>query len=326
LSALGDGDDAGSTEVAMTTWLIEEPRKLDFDEVRRLKVRAIRGSLSVVGTDDRPRLEVADIRGKPPAVRYDNGELEVGYNDWREPGFLSWILARWKWRRHAVIAVAVPRDCPVDLGVVSAGVIVSGLRAPVHVRVVSGDITLSGLAGPVDAETVSGSVEAHNVAARLRMHTVSGDLTLVEGGHQVHAQTVSGTVTCDVASAGTGDVRLSAVSGDVVVRMPGLSDVKVRLQTTSGQISSAFDALRRTGMPGLQVVEGRLGAGTGRLWATTTSGHVALLRRDPEEPAMGDPEAPAVGDREAPAVGDPKEPAVDGPDEVEPGQAAGEAP
>jgi hypothetical protein len=45
-------------EVAMTTWRIEEPQKLAFDEVRRLKVRAIRGSLSVVGTDDRPRPEV----------------------------------------------------------------------------------------------------------------------------------------------------------------------------------------------------------------------------------------------------------------------------
>jgi len=42
----------------MTTWRIEEPQKLAFDEVRRLKVRAIRGSLSVVGTDDRPRPEV----------------------------------------------------------------------------------------------------------------------------------------------------------------------------------------------------------------------------------------------------------------------------
>jgi len=272
----------------MATWTIEEPQQLTFDEVRRLRVRTVRGSLSVVGTDDQARLEVTDIRGMPPTVRYDDGVLEVGYDDWSQPGFLSWLLGRRKWRRHAVVSVAVPRDCPVDLGVVAAGVVVSGLRAEVRVRVMSGDITLAGLTGPVDAETVSGSVEAHAVAARLRMQTVSGDLTLVEGGGEVHARTVSGTVTCDLAAAGSGEIRLSTVSGDLVVRMPDRSDLTVRLQTTSGQISSAFNALKRTGRPGVQVVEGLLGAGTGRLWANTTSGNVALLRREPEEPAVGD--------------------------------------
>jgi hypothetical protein len=271
----------------MATWTIEGPQRLVFDQVQRLRVRTIRGNVSVVGIDDQPRLEVTDIRGKPPVVRYEGGELEVGYDDWRRQGVLSWLLDRWKWRRHAVVAVAVPRDCRVDLGVASAGVVVSGLHAPVSVRVVSGDITLADLAGPVDAETVSGSVDAHAVADKLRMRTVSGDLTLVEGsGATVHAQTVSGTVTCDVAAAAAGDIRLSTVSGDVVIRMPDSSDLAVTLQTTSGQISSAFDQLRRSGGHGMQRLEGRLGAGSGRLWANTTSGHVALLRR-----ADGDPGA-----------------------------------
>jgi Putative adhesin len=291
----------------MSTWTIEEPRKLTFDTVRQLRVRTFRGSLSVVGTDQESRLEVTDIRGDPPTVRLEDGGLEVGYDDWSRPGFLSWLLGRRKWRRHAVVSVAVPRACPVDLGVVSAGVVVSGLRAPVTVRVVSGDITLAGLTGPVDAETVSGSVEAHAVTGRLRMHTVSGDLTLIEGGGEVHARTISGTVTCDVAAAGSGgsDIGLSAVSGDVVVRMPDRSDLEVRLQASSGQISSAFGELQRSGVPGMQVVTGRLGAGTGRLRAATTSGHVTLLRRDREGPAGGEPRPPVAGEvRPGPGPGE----------------------
>jgi Putative adhesin len=272
----------------MTTWTIQGPQRLQFERVHRLRVRTVRGNLSVVGTGDEPRLEVSEVRGKPPVVRYEDGELEVGYDDRRRPGALSWLRDRWKWRRHAAVAVAVPPDCTVDLGVASAGVVVSGLRAPVSVRVVSGDITLADLAGPVRAETVSGSVEAQAIAATLRMDTVSGDLTLVEGsGDTVHARTVSGSVTCDLAAATTGDVRLSTVSGDVVIRMPDASDLEVRLQTTSGQISSAFDQLRRSGGYGLQRLEGRIGTGAGRLRATTTSGHVALLRRAAEGPAAG---------------------------------------
>jgi hypothetical protein len=266
----------------MQRWEIDDARTLDFERVTRLRVRTVRGRLSVVGSDERPRLEVAEVRGAPLVVRHgDDGGLEVGYDDWARPGFLSWLLSRRRRRRLAVVSLVVPRDCPADLGVVSSSVVVSGLRARVDVRVVSGDITLASLAGPVDAETVSGSVEAHGIDADVRMRTISGDVTLAEGlGGAVDAETVSGAVTCDLAGAASSAIRLATVSGDVVVRLPEGSDLDVRLQTTSGQVSSAFDGLRHSGMPGRQLVEGRLGAGSGRLLAKATSGNVALLRRE----------------------------------------------
>jgi hypothetical protein len=266
----------------MATWEIDQPSTLDFERVTRLRVRTVRGRLSVVGTDDRPRLEVSEVRGGPLTVRHhEDGGLEVGYDDWARPGFLSWLVGRRKWRRLAVVSLAVPRDCPVDLGEISSTVVVSGLRSRVDVRVVSGDITLAGLAGPVDAETVSGSVEAHAIGADLRMRTISGDVTLAEGlGGAVDAETVSGSVTCDLSGPASGAIRLATISGDVVIRVPDASDLEVRLQTTSGQVTSAFDGLRCSGMPGRHVVEGRLGSGAGRLIANATSGNVALLRRE----------------------------------------------
>jgi hypothetical protein len=272
----------------MATWTVEEPGTLEFDRVTRLRVRTMRGRLDVVGSDDRPRLEVSEIDGEPLSVRQgEDGELEVGYDDWSEPGFLAWLVGRRKWRR-AVVSPAVPRDCPVDLGVVSSTVVVSGLRAPVDVRVMSGDITLAGLSGPVHAETVSGSVEAQAVGDQLRMRTISGDVTLAEGlGGTVTAETVSGSVTCDLSGGATGSIRLATVSGDVVIRVPDPSDLDVSLQTTSGSVSSAFAGLRRSAVPGRQVVEGRLGSGGGRLVAKATSGDVALLRRPADEAAGG---------------------------------------
>jgi len=226
----------------MATWTIDEPEKLTFDTVRRLRVRTVAGSVGVVGTDDRPTLEVSKLDGPPLRVRHQDGELEVDYEWPRWPGPLGWLL-RWRGRYRAVISLAVPRDCPVDLGVVSSGLMVSGLRAPLVARTVSGEITLAGCVGQVEAQTVSGAVQAHGVAGDLWAHTVSGDVT---------------------------------------IRLPQASDLQVQVQSTSGQVASAFDELHREGQPALRSIHGRLGAGTGRLRASTTSGHVALLRGEPE--------------------------------------------
>jgi DUF4097 and DUF4098 domain-containing protein YvlB len=112
---------------------------------------------------------------------------------------------------------------------------------------------------------------------------VSGDLTVAEGGGgSVRARTVSGAVTLDLKASGDRDIRLSSVSGDLTVRLPGTSDLDVKLESTSGQVASAFEELEHKRAPGRQAARGRLGAGTGRLQATSTSGHVALLRRAPE--------------------------------------------
>jgi Putative adhesin len=265
----------------MATWTIEEPRKLTFDTVRRLRVRTLAGGISVVGGDDRPTLEVSDLDGAPLRVRHDDGELEVDYERPRWPGPLGWLVGRHK-RYLAVVSLAVPRDCEVDLGVVASSLMVSGLRAPVVAKTISGEITLAGCSGPVEAQTVSGAVQAHGLVGDLRADTLSGDLTVVEGGGAVGARTISGAVMLDLSAPGGGDFRVSSVSGDVTIRLPHASDLQVQLQSTSGQVASAFDEARREGRPALRSVWGRLGTGTGRLWASTTSGHVALLRREPE--------------------------------------------
>jgi len=265
----------------MATWTIDQPQKLTFDTVRRLRVRTVAGGISVVGTDDQPTLEVSELDGPPLRVRHDGGDLEVDYERPGWPGPLGWLLGRHR-RYQAVVSLAVPRDCEVDLGVVSSNLMVSGLRAPVVARTVSGEITLAGCSGQVEAQTVSGTVQAHGVAGDVWAHTVSGDLTLVEGGGTVGARTISGTVMLDVTTPGAGDIRVTTVSGDVTIRLPQASDLQVQVQSTSGLVASAFDELHREGQPALRSIRGGLGAGTGRLQASTTSGHVALLRREPE--------------------------------------------
>ncbi|MFE2373048.1 DUF4097 domain-containing protein [Streptomyces sp. NPDC059398] len=271
---------------------VAEPQKLSFDEpVTALQVRVVNGTVNVVGTDDAvldeqggARLEISEIDGPPLIVSLKNGTLTVAYEDLPWKGFLKW-LDRKGWRRNAVVSVAVPASARVEVGVVGAGAVVSGVRGRTEVRGVTGDTALVGLSGTVLAETVSGNVEAQSVSGDLRFHSVSGDLTVIEGaGSSVRAESVSGDMVVDLDATGRpSDIALTTVSGEVAIRLAQPTDAEVSANTTSGAVSNAFEDLRVSGQWGAKKITGTLGAGTGRLRATTVSGAIALLRRPAQD-------------------------------------------
>ncbi|MGW1611332.1 DUF4097 family beta strand repeat-containing protein [Streptomyces sp. NPDC002285] len=277
----------------MSEWSVAEPRKLTFDEpVSELHVRIVNGTVNVVGTDEgSARLQVSEIEGPPLVVTQEGGTLSVAYEDLPWKGFLKWI-DRKGWRRSAVVSLAVPADTRVEVGVVGAGAVVSGIQGPSVVKGVTGDTTLVALSGPVRADTVSGNLEAQAVTGDLRFNSVSGDLTVVEGsGSSVKADSVSGSMIVDLDPDGPTDVRLTSVSGEIAIRLPAPADADVEANTASGTISNAFEGLRVHGQWGAHKITGRLGAGTGKLRATTVSGSIALLRRPPREEEPWEAEA-----------------------------------
>jgi hypothetical protein len=284
----------------MSEWSVAEPKKLTFDEpVSDLHVRIVNGTVNVVGTDEgSARMEISEIDGPPLVVTQKNGTLTVAYEDLPWKGFLKW-LDRKGWRRSAVVSLAVPASTRVEVGVVGAAAVVSGISGPSVVRGVTGDTTLVSLSGSVRAETVSGNLEAQAVTGDLRFNSVSGDLTVVEGsGPSVRAESVSGSMIVDLDPDGPTDVRLTNVSGEIAIRLPHPADADVEANTASGSISNAFDGLRVHGQWGAHKITGRLGAGTGKLRATTVSGSIALLRR-PAAEEDEDEGGPWDGDTEA---------------------------
>lgn len=269
----------------MPEWSVAEPQKLTFDSsVSDLQVRIVSGTVNVVGTEEgSARLEVSEIKGPPLVVTQKGGTLTVAYEDLPWKGFLKW-LDRKGWRRSAVVSLAVPAETRVEVGVVDAAAVVSGIRGPAAVKGVTGDTTLVGVSGPVRADTVSGNLEAQAVTGDLRFKSVSGDLTVVEGsGRSVRADSVSGSMIVDLDPDGPTEVSLTSVSGEIAIRLPHPGDAEVEANTASGTISNAFDGLRVHGQWGAHKITGRLGAGTGRLRATTVSGSIALLRRPPRD-------------------------------------------
>lgn len=269
---------------------VSEPEKFVFEEpVDTLCVRIVNGAVNVVGIEEGPaRVEVTEIDGPPLKVYQRGSTLTVTYDDLPWKGFLKW-LDRKGWRRHAVISLAVPQHTKVEVGVVGAGAVISGISGATSVQGVNGDTTLVGLTGPVKANTVAGNVEAQSVSGDLKVNTVSGDLTVVEGsGSQVKADSVSGNMVLDLDPSAGVDVRLTTVSGEIAIRIPEPGDAEVDASTTSGHVSCAFDELKVTGQWGAKRIIGRMGSGGARLRATTVSGAIALLRRPPLDDADAD--------------------------------------
>ncbi|MCP3821743.1 DUF4097 family beta strand repeat-containing protein [Streptomyces sp. A3M-1-3] len=265
-----------------STWAVAEPKKLTFDDpVTALNVRIVNGTVNVVGTEEgSARLEVSELDGPPLTVTQHGGTLTVAYEDLPWKGFLKWLDPK-GWQRSAVVSLAVPSGTRVEVGVVGAGAVVSGIQGRTDVRGVTGDTTLVGVSGDVRAETVSGSLEAQSVTGDLRFKSVSGDLTVIDGaGPSVRADSVSGDMVVDVNPSGAPtNISLTSVSGEVAIRLPHPADAKVEANTASGEVSNAFDDLRVSGQWGAKKITGTLGAGNGKLRATTVSGSIALLRR-----------------------------------------------
>jgi hypothetical protein len=272
---------------ADSSWEITDSRTLDFDGVDALDVRIVNGTVNVVGTDDpTARIEIEVEHGPALKVTHKSGgRLVVAYDDLPWKGFLKW-LDRKGWNRKAVVTARVPAGVRLNVGVVGASAVVSGIRGATAVQGVSGHTTLAGLTGEVRTDTVSGAVEAQGLTGPLRFHSVSGGLTVLSAaGGSIKGDSVSGDMIIDVGSWTTRtDVNLNTVSGEIALRLPPDTDADVDLNSAGGKISSAFDELGQWGHGAAfnwGRMSGRLGSGGGKLRANTVSGAVAVLCRPP---------------------------------------------
>ncbi|WFE94568.1 DUF4097 family beta strand repeat-containing protein [Micromonospora sp. WMMD987] len=274
----------------MTNWTVDRPQQLTIEEpVTRLDVRMVTGRLNVVGTDGPVRVDVTRVSSRPVIVEHRDGVLRVGHERHpRWPGFLWW-LGQFGRRFRAEVSIAVPAGTLADLHLVDGALVASGLVNETNVNVTSGRIALMGLAGRTNARIVSGPVEALGVTGDLTLDTVSGEVTLAESAAgRVYANTISGAITCDLDNPRRSEIRLTTISGPITVRVREDSDLAVHLHTASGRITSGFPQVGGSvGVGPVKDSHGVLGAGAGKLWASATSGSIALLARpvddDPEE-------------------------------------------
>ena len=101
----------------MPRWTVDAPATYDFDRVDALRVRTIGGTVAVLSTGERACLDISAVTGQPLLVSHSDGILTVSYEDLSWDGLLGWLRPD---RTSATITITVPKDCPVQLGVVTA--------------------------------------------------------------------------------------------------------------------------------------------------------------------------------------------------------------
>ncbi len=272
----------------MPRWTIDSPRTLELPDLAALRVRVISGSVAVLASQDPPSLDVASLSGQPLLVTHEAGILTVTYEDLQPGGLRGWLRPQ---RHSADVTITVPAGCPTQVSVINAATIVSGISANISAKSVSGDITLDGVTGSVDAKTVSGNVEGRGIGGDLKFSSVSGDLTLAGSAiGRLSARTVSGQVTADLDVPGSSGTRVSAVSGDVSVRIPASASARVDLRSTSGRLRSNFEPLSPAPAPGRAVLSATLGSGSADISLTSMTGDVTLLARA-DDPPSGSPDS-----------------------------------
>jgi DUF4097 and DUF4098 domain-containing protein YvlB len=113
------------------------------------------------------------------------------------------------------------------------------VETDVVVKTASGDLSGETVGGSLTFATASGDARVRDVAGDVVGNSVSGDVSVGALGGSLQVSNVSGDV--DVASIGTGDANLRAVSGDIEVGVPRGTKVYLDLSSTSGDTVCELD-------------------------------------------------------------------------------------
>jgi hypothetical protein len=283
------------------SWTVTGPQIIELEGVTALDATVIGGRIDVVAHDDPTRtdarVEVHSVTGRPLEVRVEGSTLHVGYGSfvagWK--GFLE-RFRTYTGRDAADVHVAVPATVRAKVATVQGEALVAGVRKDLRLQTVTGSLLTSRTAGELRVDTVSGEVSASEHDGDVRMDSVSGGLTATGALHSLRLDSVSGSVTADTRAMPS-EVRVNAVSADVLLRLPDPDAMDYAIHCVSGRL--LVDGEERRGSGGTFTRSARYGRGA-PVRVTTVSGDVTVLRG-----AVDDERGTSDRTEDAPAWGSP---------------------
>tara|TARA_B100002049_G_scaffold107697_2_gene79420 strand:- start:4112 stop:4963 length:852 start_codon:yes stop_codon:yes gene_type:complete len=280
--------------VTLEKWLIHpgETRVIDLDDVRTLKIGLVGGQVDVVAHDEpRVRIEVYGVTVKDLRIEATGDLVEIDHPQLRWDNFLEAFRNFGSGGPKAEVSVAVPRSVALNLGVVNASALVSGLEAGARLNTVSGDIIVDGLSGDVTVNAVSGDVQIRDLTGTLSANSVSGDVAATGSIRKATIDTVSGDMLVDT-TGNAHAISLNTVSGGATIRLDEGLPANFVVRSVSGRVQ--IDGVMRSGS-GVTNYSGSTGELSGSFVDVRTNsvaGGLTVLRRSPAaEPADAASEA-----------------------------------
>lgn len=262
-------------------WLIApgEERVIDIDGAARLKVGLVGGQIDVVAHDEPGiRIEVHGVTVKDLRIESDGDHIEIDHPQLGWENFLEVFRNFGSGGPRAEISVAVPRGIALNLGVVSAGALVSGLANDARLNTVSGDLIVDTHTGDLSLNAVSGDVQVRELTGALNANSVSGDVAVTGTVRKVTVDTVSGSMLVDAQGA-VNTIGLNTVSGTTTIRLDESLAANYVARSASGSIT--IDGIDRGGS-GPTSYQGRTGELAGSfvdVRVNSVSGDITVLRR-----------------------------------------------
>ncbi len=263
--------------MAQEKWLIDGPKVIDIDAVRKLKIGLIAGQVNVIGHDEPgARIEVHSVHGKDLLVSIVGDTLEIDHAQFRWDNFVE-VFSSFRGTSRADISIRVPRDVALNFGVVSASALISGLSQDATISTVSGDVVIDGVNGDLRLNAVSGEISVRDHHGRITAHTISGDVTVSGELTRFTGDSVSGDVFLDITGV-PDEVRVNTVSASVTVRLQSGVAAQYKVTTATGRIQ--LDDSEITGVRG--AYSGKYGV-LDQSWlefkANTVTGNVSVLHQ-----------------------------------------------
>ena len=267
--------------MTLEKWLVQpgQTRVIDIEGVRRLKVGLVGGQVDIVAHDEPGvRIEVHGVTVKDLRIEATGDTVEIDHAQLRWDNFLEVFRNFGSGGPRAEISVAVPRGIDLNLGVVSASALVSGLATDARISTVSGDVIIDGHRGDVSVNAVSGDGQIRDLEGALSANSVSGDVAATGVLRKASIDTVSGAMLVD-SSGAIHAVSLNTVSGDATIRVDEGLAANFVLRSVSGRVT--VDGIKRSTSTPTNYTDsvGELSGSFVDVRANSVSGAITVLRR-----------------------------------------------
>ena len=261
--------------MAQEKWLVDGPKTIDVENIRRLKVSLISGQVDIVGHDEPGvRVEIHSVSGRDLKVAVEGDTLEVDHPQLNWDNWLD-VFKSFRGNARADVSIMVPREVGLKFGVVNAEALISGIHDNASISTMNGDLVIDGMRGDLQINSVSGEISVRNHVGRLAVHSVNGDITASGELQGMTAEVVTGDMFLDITGI-PDELRLSTVSGNIATRLDADVPVSYTINTVSGRLQ--LDDSEISGVRGRYT--GKFGVLDGR-WldfrANTVTGHVSVL-------------------------------------------------
>lgn len=270
--------------MTLEKWIIHpgETRVIDIETVTRLKVGLVGGQIDILAHDEPGvRIEVHAVTIKDLRIEVTGDSIEIDHPQLRWDNFLEVFRNFGSGGPKAEISVAVPRTVALNLGVVSASALVSGLANDTRLNTVSGDIIVDGLTGDLAVNAVSGDVQVRELIGALSANSVSGDIAATGEVRKASIDTVSGSMVVD-STGRVSQVSLNTVSGTSTIRIDEGHPANYVVRSVSGRVQVDGVVRSGTGAGPTTNFAGSIGELSGSfvdVRANSVSGDITVLRR-----------------------------------------------